>query len=183
MLKFLGLCKKNGEKNMIRVRNEITPKDMNANVNAQLIKPMAIRFTIGAAVLALGIALICLSNVKWLGVILTILGGLFCLLLIVMYFIVRRSASKQSGLIDKKIEFEYRFDPRFFSVTQYIKGKKQGIMNLNYQDIAKYKETKDKFYIYLKNNQSLIVYKQVRYAEGSPEALHKLLKERCGKKK
>ena len=56
-------------------------------------------------------------------------------------------------------------------------------MNLNYQDIKKYKETKDKFYIYLNNNQTLIVSKNIRYAEGSPEALHKTLKERVGKKK
>lgn len=167
---------------MIRVRNEITPKDMNSNVNAQLIKPMSIRFAIGIVVLALGIVLIALTNVKWLGIIFAILGGLFCLLLIVMLIIVKRSASKQSGLIDKKIEFEYRFDPRFFSVTQYIKGKKQGIMNLNYQDISRFKETKDKFYLYLKNNQSLIVYKNIKYAEGSPEALHRLLNERCANK-
>ncbi|MBO7526911.1 MAG: YcxB family protein [Clostridia bacterium] len=168
---------------MIRVKNEITAKDMNSNVNAQLIKPMSIRFAIGAALLALGIVIICLTSVKWLGIILSILGGIFCLLLVVMYFIVKASASKQSGLIDRKIEFEYRFDPRFFSVTQYIKGKKQGIMNLNYQDISRYKETKDKFYLYLKNNQSLIVYKNTKYAEGSPEALHRLLKERLSGKK
>ena len=167
---------------MIRVRNEITPKDMNSNVNTQLIKPMSIRFSIGLALVAIGIVLLCLTSVKWLGIILCILGGVFCLLLIVMFLIVKRSASKQSGLIDKKIEFEYRFDPRFFSVTQYIKGKKQGVLNLNYQDISKYKETKDKFYLYLKNNQCLIIYKQIKYAEGSPEALHRLLLERCKNK-
>ena len=168
---------------MIRVKNEITPKDLNANINSQLLKPMSIRFAIGVALLVLGIVLIVLpNNLNWLGIIFAIVGGIFCLLLIVMFFIVKRSASKQTNLIDKRIEFEYRFDPRFFSVTQYIKGKKQGIMNLNYFDIARYKETKDKFYIYLKNNQPLIVYKQTKYAEGSPEALHKLLKERCSKK-
>lgn len=168
---------------MIRVRNEITAKDMNANVNSQLAKPMLTRLLIGLAVLAVGIVLISLTNIKWLGIILAIIGGAFCILLIVMYFIVRGSAAKQSGLGDKKIEFEYRFDPRFFSVTQYLKGKKQGIMNLNYQDVARYKETKDKFYLYLKNSQSLIVYKNIRYAEGSPEALHKLLKEKLANKK
>ena len=88
---------------------------------------------------------------------------------------------KQNNFGDKKIEYEYRFDPRFFSVTVYIKGKKQGVMNLNYQEIDKYKETKDKFYIYLKNKQTLIVAKDVRYPEGSPEALHKVLKERVKK--
>jgi len=56
-------------------------------------------------------------------------------------------------------------------------------MNLNYQDIAKYKETKSSFFIYLENKQTLIVSKEVRYPEGSPEALHKVLKERVGNKK
>lgn len=170
------------EYTMIRVKNEITEKDINGNVNSQLIKPMAIRFLIGLIVLAGGITLVCLNVVKWLGIVLIVLGGLFDLLIIVMYFIVRNSAIKQNNFGDKKIEYEYRFDPRFFSVTVYIKGKKQGLMNLNYQDIKKYKETKDKFYIYLNNNQTLIVAKNLRYAEGSPEALHKILKERVGKK-
>ncbi len=168
---------------MIRVKNEITEKDINGNVNAQLIKPMSIRFLIGLVVLGAGITLICLNIVKWLGIILTVLGGLFCLLIIVMYFIVRNSAIKQNNFGDRKIEYEYRFDPRFFSVTVYLKGKKQGIMNLNYQDITKFKETKDKFYIYLNNNQTLIVSKNIRYAEGSPEALHKILNERVKKSK
>ena len=163
---------------MIRVKNEITEKDINGNVNAQLIKPMAIRFLIGFAILAVGVVLLALNVVVPLGVILTIIGGLFCILLVVMYFIVRNSAIKQNNFGDKKIEYEYRFDPRFFSVTVYIKGKKQGLMNLNYQDIDKYKESKDKFFIYLKNKQTLIVSKTVRYPEGSPEALHRVLKER-----
>ena len=163
---------------MIRVRNEITEKDINANVNAQLAKPMATRFIVGFMALVAGIALIALNVVKWLGILLTVVGGLFCVLLIVMYFIVKNSAIKQNNFGDKKIEYEYRFDPRFFSVTVYIKGKKQGVMNLNYQDIDKYKETKEKFYIYLKNKQTLIVAKNIRYPEGSPEALHKVLKER-----
>ena len=163
---------------MIRVKNEITEKDINGNVNAQIIKPMAIRFLIGLAILALGVVFIALNTVKWLGIILTVIGGLFCVLLFVMYFIIRNSAIKQNNFGDKKIEYEYRFDPRFFSVTVYLKGKKQGVMNLNYQDIAKYKETKEKFFIYLKNKQTLIVAKNVKYPEGSPEALHKILKER-----
>lgn len=163
---------------MIRVKNEITEKDINGNVNAQIIKPMTIRFLIGLAILAVGITLIALNIVTWLGIVLTIVGGLFCILLFVMYFIIRNSAIKQNNFGDKKIEYEYRFDPRFFSVTVYIKGKKQGIMNLNYQDISKFKETKEKFFIYLKNKQTLIVSKTVRYPEGSPEALHKVLKER-----
>ena len=163
---------------MIRVKNEITEKDINGNVNAQLIKPMAIRFLIGFAILAVGVVLLALNVVVPLGVILTIIGGLFCILLVVIYFIVRNSAIKQNNFGDKKIEYEYRFDPRFFSVTVYIKGKKQGLMNLNYQDIDKYKESKDKFFIYLKNKQTLIVSKTVRYPEGSPEALHRVLKER-----
>ena len=163
---------------MIRVKNEITEKDINGNVNAQLIKPMAIRFGIGFAILAVGVLLIVLNVINWLGITLTVIGGLFCVLLIVMYFIVRNSAIKQNNFGDKKIEYEYRFDPRFFSVTVYIKGKKQGVMNLNYQDISKYKESKDKFYVYLKNKQTLIISKTVRYPEGSPEALHKILKER-----
>lgn len=163
---------------MIRVKNEITEKDINGNVNAQLIKPMAIRFSIGLAILAVGIVLIALNAVKWLGIVLTVIGGLFCVLLVVMYFIVRNSAIKQNNFGDKKIEYEYRFDPRFFSVTVYVKGKKQGVMNLNYQDIDKFKESKEKFFIYLKNKQTLIVSKTVRYPEGSPEALHRVLKER-----
>ncbi len=163
---------------MIRVKNEITEKDINGNVNAQIIKPLLIRFLIGLAILAVGITLIALKTITWLGIILTIIGGLFCVLLIIMYFIIRNSAIKQNNFGDKKIEYEYRFDPRFFSVTVYIKGKKQGVMNLNYQDISKFKETKDKFFIYLKNKQTLIVSKAVRYPEGSPEALHKVLKER-----
>lgn len=168
---------------MIRVKNEITEKDINGNVNSQLIKPMSIRFIIGLVVAGAGVALICLNIIKWLGIVLTVVGGLFAVLIIVMYFIVKNSAIKQNNFGDKKIEYEYRFDPRFFSVTVYIKGKKQGIMNLNYQDILKYKETKDKFYIYLNNNQTLIIYKNIRYAEGSPEALHKVLKERVKSKK
>jgi len=163
---------------MIRVKNEITERDINGNVNAQLIKPMAIRFGIGLAILLAGVLIIALTNIDWLGIILTVVGGLFCILLIAMYFIVRNSAIKQNNFGDRKIEYEYRFDPRFFSVTVYIKGKKQGVMNLNYQDISKYKETKDKFFIYLKNKQTLIVSKTVRYPEGSPEALHKTLKDR-----
>ena len=166
---------------MIRVKNEITSKDISGNVNAQIIKPLLIRFLIGALMVVGGIVLI--RVVKWLGIVLTVIGGLFCVLLAVMYFVVKRSAVKQNAFQDKKIEYEYRFDPRFFSVTVYIKGKKQGAMDLNYQDIAKYKETKDKFYIFLNNKQSLIVSKDIRYAEGSPEALHKLLNERCNKKK
>ena len=163
---------------MIRVKNEITEKDINSNVNSQLIKPMAIRFAIGAALVVVGALIVLLTTINWLGIVLGIVGGLFCLLLIAMYFIVRRNAIKQNNFGDKKIEYEYRFDPRFFSVTVYMKGKKQGVMNLNYQDIAKYKETKDKFFIYLKNKQTLIVAKNVRYPEGSPEALHKVLNER-----
>ena len=163
---------------MIRVKNEITEKDINGNVNSQLIKPMAIRFSIGLLLVVAGMLIVLLTTINWLGIVLGVIGGLFCLLLIVMYFIVRNSAVKQNNFSDKKIEYEYRFDPRFFSVTVYIKGKKQGVMNLNYQDISKYKETKDKFYIYLKNKQTLIVAKDVRYPEGSPEALHKILKER-----
>lgn len=162
---------------MIRVKNEITQKDIAGNVNAQLIKPLAIRFGIGFALLAVGIVLLVLNVVVPLGVVLSIIGGLFCLLLVVMYFIIKSNAKKQNNLGDK-MEFEYRFDPRFFSVTVYRKGKKQGVMNLNYQDISKYKETKDKFYIYLKDKQTLIISKTVRYPEGSPEALHKILKER-----
>ena len=162
---------------MIRVKNEITEKDIAGNVNAQLIKPLAIRFSIGLALLVIGIVLLVLNVVVPLGIILSIIGGLFCILLIVMYFIVKSSAKKQNNLGDK-MEFEYRFDPRFFSVTVYKKGKKQGVMNLNYQDIGKYKETKDKFFIYLKDKQTLIVSKTVRYPEGSPEALHRILKER-----
>ena len=163
---------------MIRVKNEITEKDINGNVNAQLIKPMAIRFLIGFLLGFAGGLIILLTTINWLGIVLMVVGGLFCLLLIVMYFIVRNSAVKQNNFGDKKIEYEYRFDPRFFSVTVYMKGKKQGVMNLNYQDIDKYKETKDKFYIYLKNKQTLIISKTVRYPEGSPEALHKILKDR-----
>ena len=162
---------------MIRVKNEITEKDIAGNVNAQLIKPLAIRFSIGLALLAVGVVLLVLNVVVPLGIILAIIGGLFCLLLVVMYFIVKSSAKKQNNLGDK-MEFEYRFDPRFFSVTVYKKGKKQGVMNLNYQDINKYKETKEKFFIYLKDKQTLIVSKTVRYPEGSPEALHRILKER-----
>lgn len=163
---------------MIRVKNEITEKDINGNVNAQLIKPMAIRFLIGLAILTVGVLVTALTSIKWLGIILLVVGGLFCVLLVAMYFIIRNSAIKQNNFSDKKIEYEYRFDPRFFSVTVYIKGKKQGSMNLNYQDISKYKETKDKFYLYLKDKQTLIISKAIRYPEGSPEALHKLLKER-----
>ena len=163
---------------MIRVKNEITAKDINGNVNAQMLKPMGIRFAIGLALVLAGVLIIALTNIKWLGIILTVVGGLFCLLLVVMYFMVRNSAIKQNNFGDRKIEYEYRFDPRFFSVTVYMKGKKQGVMNLNYQDIQKYKETKEKFFIYLKNKQTLIVSKTVRYPEGSPEALHKVLKER-----
>ena len=163
---------------MIRVKNEITEKDINGNVNAQLIKPMAIRFLIGFAILAVGVVLLALNVVQWLGIVLAVIGGIFCVLLITMYFIIRNSAIKQNNFGDKKIEYEYRFDPRFFSVTVYVKGKKQGIMNLNYQDISKYKETKDKFFIYLKNKQTLIIAKNVKYPEGSPEALHKVLKDR-----
>lgn len=163
---------------MIRVKNEITAKDINGNVNAQLVKPMAIRAAIGLAILIVGVVLLVLNVITWLGIVLSIVGGLFCALLVVMYFIVRNSAIKQNNFGDKKIEYEYRFDPRFFSVTVYMKGKKQGVMNLNYQDIKKYKETKNQFYIYLKNQQTLIVSKTVRYPEGSPEALHRVLKER-----
>lgn len=163
---------------MIRVKNEITAKDINGNVNAQMLKPMGIRFAIGLVLVLAGVLIIALTNIKWLGIILTVVGGLFCLLLVVMYFMVRNSAIKQNNFGDRKIEYEYRFDPRFFSVTVYMKGKKQGVMNLNYQDIQKYKETKEKFFIYLKNKQTLIVSKTVRYPEGSPEALHKILKER-----
>ncbi len=166
---------------MIRVKNEITEKDINSNVNAQLAKPLTIRGLIGLAIVAVGIVFIALDIVKWLGIVLTVVGGLFCLFLLIMYLIVRNSAIKQNNMADKKIEYEYRFEPRFFSVTVYIKGKKQGIMNLNYQDIAKYKETKEKFFIYLKNKQTLIVAKNLRYPEGSPEALHKTLKERVKK--
>ena len=165
---------------MIRVRNEITAKDINGNVNAQLIKPMAKRFAIGLAILLAGILVMVLANIKWLGITLCVIGGLFCVLLFAMYFIVKNSAIKQNNFGDRKIEYEYRFDPRFFSVIAYIKGKKQGQvpMTFNYQDIDRFKETKDKFFIYLKNKQTLIVAKNVRYPEGSPEALHKLLKER-----
>ena len=168
---------------MIRVKNEITEKDINGNVNSQLIKPMSIRFLIGFAVLAAGIVLIVLNVIKWLGIVLTVVGGLFCLLLVVMYFIVRNSAIKQNNFGSKKIEYEYRFDPRFFSVTVYVKGKKQWLMNLNYQDITKYKENKNNYYIYLNNNQTLIVSKTARYAEGSAESLGKILKERVKKGK
>ena len=167
---------------MIRCKNEITEKEINRNVNAQVAKPMFIRMLIGLSLVAIGVVLIVLTPVNWLGIILTVIGGLFSILLVVMYFIVKRSAIKQNNF-DKKIEYEYRFDPRFFSVTVYIKGKKQGVMNLNYQDIAKFKETKTNFYIYLTNKQTLIVSKTVRYPEGSPEALHKVLKERTKKRK
>lgn len=168
---------------MIRVKNEITAKDINGNVNSQLIKPMAIRFLIGFVLLAGGVCLIILNKIKWLGIILAVLGGLFDLLIIVMYFVVRNSAIKQNNFNDKKIEYEYRFDPRFFSVTVYLKGKKQGVMNLNYQDILKYKETKTNFYIYTNNNQTLIVSKTAKYAEGSSESLSKILKEKVKQKK
>lgn len=168
---------------MIRVKNEITEKDINGNVNSQIVKPMLIRGLIGLVILGAGITLICLDVIKWLGIVLTVVGGLFCVLLIVMYFIVRNSAIKQNDFGSKKIEYEYRFDPRFFSVTVYIKGKKQGIMNLNYQDITKYKENKNNYYIYLNNNQTLIVSKTARYAEGSAESLGKILKERVKKSK
>lgn len=166
---------------MIRVKNEITTKDISGNVNSQLLKPLAIRFGIGVLLCVAGLLIVLLTTINWLGIVLGVIGGLFCLLLIVMYFIVKRNALKQNNMGDKKIEYEYRFDARFFSVTVYIKGKKQGVMNLNYQDIDKYKETKEKFYIYLKNKQSLVIAKDVRYPEGSPEALHKLLKERVKK--
>ena len=86
---------------MIRVKNEITEKDINGNVNAQLAKPMAIRFLIGLAILAAGVIVTVLTNVKPLGIVLTIVGGLFCLLLVVMYFIVRNSAIKQNNFGDK----------------------------------------------------------------------------------
>lgn len=168
---------------MIRVKNEITEKDINGNVNSQIVKPMLIRGLIGLVVLGAGITLILLDIIKWLGIVLTVVGGLFCVLLIVMYFIVRNSAIKQNDFGSKKIEYEYRFDPRFFSVTVYIKGKKQGLMNLNYQDIIKYKENKNNYYIYLNNNQTLIVSKTARYAEGSAESLGKILKERVKKSK
>jgi len=168
---------------MIRVKNEITEKDINGNVNAQLIKPMATRFLIGFAILAVGVVLLALNKIKWLGIVLTVIGGLFAILIVVMYFVVRNSAIKQNNFGNKKVEYEYRFDPRFFSVTVYIKGKKQGMMNLNYQDITKYKETKDRFFIYTNNQQTLIVAKNIKYAEGSPEALHKILKERVKSKK
>lgn len=163
---------------MIRVKNEITEKDINGNVNSQIVKPMLIRGLIGLVILGAGITLILVDIIKWLGIVLTVVGGLFCVLLIVMYFIVRNSAIKQNDFGSKKIEYEYRFDPRFFSVTVYIKGKKQGIMNLNYQDIIRYKENKNNYYIYLNNNQTLIVSKTARYAEGSAESLGKILKER-----
>lgn len=168
---------------MIRVKNEITEKDINGNVNSQIIKPMAIRFAIGTVVLAAGIVLICLNLIKWLGIVLTVVGGLFDVLLIAMYFIVRNSAIKQNNFGSKKIEYEYRFDPRFFSVTVYVKGKKQGLMNLNYQDITKFKENKNNFFLYLNNKQTLIVSKTVRYAEGSAESLKRILKERVKKSK
>jgi len=168
---------------MIRVKNEITEKDLNSNINSQLAKPMIIRFLIGLLVVGGGITLVVLDVIKWLGIILIVLGGIFDILIIAMYFIVRNSAIKQNNFGSKKIEYEYRFDPRFFSVTVYVKGKKQGVMNLNYQDITRYKETKNKFFLYLNNNQSLIVSKDVRYAEGSPEALHKILKEKVKKSK
>lgn len=168
---------------MIRVKNEITAKDINGNVNSQIFKPLLIRMLIGLAIACVGIALIVFAKpVLGLGIVLTIIGGIFIILLIVMYFIVRNSAIKQNNFGSKKIEYEYRFDPRFFSVTVYIKGKKQGVMNLNYQDISKYKETKNSFYIFLKNQQTLIISKTVKYAEGSPEALHKVLSERASKK-
>ena len=170
---------------MIRVKNEITEKDINGNVNSQIIKPMVVRGAIGLGVLAAGIVLICLNIIKWLGIVLTVVGGLFCVLLFAMYFIVRNSAIKQNDFGSKKIEYEYRFDLRFFSVTVYVKGKKQGLMNLNYQDITKYKENKNNYYIYLNNNQTLIVSKTARYAEGSAESLGRVLKEKVknGKKK
>ena len=168
---------------MIRVKNEITAKDINSNVNSQLLKPMAIRFLIGFVLLAAGVVLIVLNKIKWLGIVLTVIGGLFALLIVVMYFIVRNSAIKQNNFGDKKIEYEYRFDARFFSVTVYVKGKKQGLMNLNYQDIIRYKETKDQFFLYLNNNQTLIVSKNARYAEGSSDALSKILKGRVKQKK
>lgn len=167
---------------MIRCKNEITEKDINRNVNSQIIKPMLIRMLIGLVLAGAGVTLIVLNKIKWLGIVLTIVGGLFMALLVVMYFIVRNSAVKQNNF-DKKIEYEYRFDPRFFSVTVYVKGKKQGVMNINYQDIAKYKETKTNFFVYLTNKQTLIISKEVRYPEGSPEALHRLLKERVTKKR
>lgn len=167
---------------MIRCKNEITEKEINKNVNSQIIKPMIIRALIGLALIAGGAVIVLLTTINWLGIVLAVVGALFDLLLIVMYFIVRNSAIKQNNF-DKKIEYEYRFDPRFFSVTVYIKGKKQGVMNLNYQDIAKYKETKTNFYLYLTNKQTLIVSKTVRYPEGSPEALHRVLKERTKKRK
>lgn len=168
---------------MIRVKNEITEKDINGNVNSQIIKPMLIRFLIGTLVLGAGITLICLNVVKWLGIVLTVIGGLFDLLLVVMYFIVRNSAIKQNDFGSKKVEYEYRFDPRFFSVTVYLKGKKQGLMNLNYQDISKYKENKTNIFIYLNNKQTLIVSKTARYAEGSAESLSRILKEKVKKSK
>ena len=93
---------------MIRVKNEITAKDINGNVNSQLIKPMAIRFLIGFVLLAGGVCLIILNKIKWLGIILAVLGGLFDLLIIVMYFVVRNSAIKQNNFNDKKIEYELR---------------------------------------------------------------------------
>lgn len=166
---------------MIRVKNEITTKDISGNVNSQLLKPLAIRFAIGVLLCVAGLLIVLLTTINWLGIVLGVIGGLFCLLLIVMYFIIRKNALKQNNMNDKKVEYEYRFDARFFSVTVYVKGKKQGVMNLNYQDINKYKETKDKFFIYLKNKQSLVVAKNVRYPEGAPEALHKLLKEKVKK--
>lgn len=167
---------------MIRCKNEITEKEISKNVNSQIIKPMAIRMLIGLALIGIGGIIVIFTKLNWLGYTLAGIGAAFAIMLVVMYFIVRRSAAKQNNL-DKKIEYEYRFDPRFFSVTVFIKGKKQGVMNLNYQDIAKYKETKTNFYIYLTNKQTLIVSKTVRYPEGSPEALHKVLKERTTKKK
>lgn len=166
---------------MIRVKNEITEKDINGNVNAQLLKPMSIRAIIGLLIAAVGVVFIVLDIVKWLGIVLTCIGGLFFIAICVIFLVVRNSAIKQNNFGDKKIEYEYRFDPRFFSVTVFIKGKRQGVMNLNYQDITKYKETKDNFYVYLNNNQTLIISKNVHYAEGSPEAVHKLLKERVKK--
>ena len=75
---------------MIRVKNEITEKDINGNVNAQLIKPMAIRFLIGFVLAAIGVTLLVVGVVKWLGIILIVLGGLFCILLVAMYFILRK---------------------------------------------------------------------------------------------
>ena len=52
-----------------------------------------------------GVLIIALTNIKWLGIILTVVGGLFCLLLVVMYFMVRNSAIKQNNFGDRKIEY------------------------------------------------------------------------------